>query len=439
MAQCIVIADDLTGANATGVRLVKKYFSTNSLLNLDEIGGGADSDCIVCPTDSRSSDAKTAYERVFVATKRLASPEVRLYSKRIDTTLRGNLGSETDAMLDALGDEKRMAMIVPCFPSSKRILVGGCLLVDGVPLHKTAVAADPKTPVHTPYPAELFRAQSKYPVASVLMADVGAEKPALLVQKILDAAKAGVRNLIFDAATEEDVEGIAEGVIKSGVSFLAVDPGVFTSILAAKLIPVKAFPTAKETVRKVLAVVGSVNDVARKQVDYFLANETCHTVFVDTAAFLEDESRGRGEIERVVSEVLVEGAGYGVCAVIGRGIYPENRVAFEGYAARYGCTFDDLSQRINVGFAEIAWQILQQEPDFRAVYTCGGDITVAVCKRIKSPGLKLLDEVLPLAAYGEVMGGDFTGLKVISKGGMVGDANAIVLCTNYLKTEIQYE
>jgi uncharacterized protein YgbK (DUF1537 family) len=136
--------------------------------------------------------------------------------------------------------------------------------------------------------------------------------------------------------------------------------------------------------------------------------------------------------------VLAEGAGFEVCAVIGRGIYPEKRVAFEDYAARYGCTFDDLSRKINDGFAEIAWQILHQEPDFRALYTCGGDITVAVCKRIKSPGLKLLDEVLPLAAYGEVTGGDFTGLKVISKGGMVGEPNAIVLCTNYLK-EVLHE
>ena len=61
-------------------------------------------------------------------------------------TLRGNLGSETDAMLDCLGSDF-IAVSAPCFPSSGRTLVGGYLLVDGLPLHKTNIAIDPKTPV----------------------------------------------------------------------------------------------------------------------------------------------------------------------------------------------------------------------------------------------------------------------------------------------------
>ena len=41
------------------------------------------------------------------------------------------------------------------------------MLVDGVPLHKTNIAIDPKTPVKISEVAELFRQQSKYGVVSV--------------------------------------------------------------------------------------------------------------------------------------------------------------------------------------------------------------------------------------------------------------------------------
>ncbi|MDY6416382.1 MAG: four-carbon acid sugar kinase family protein [Succinivibrio dextrinosolvens] len=54
----------------------------------------------------------------------------------MDSTLRGNIGAETDAMLDSLG-EQYTAIVVPTFPSSGRTVVGGYLLVNGALLHKT--------------------------------------------------------------------------------------------------------------------------------------------------------------------------------------------------------------------------------------------------------------------------------------------------------------
>jgi len=44
--------------------------------------------------------------------------------------------------------------------------------------------------------------------------------------------------------------------------------------------------------------------------------------------------------------------------------------------------------------------------------------------------------VLPLAAYGELCGGEFDGLKVITKGGMAGDKYALKDCIAYLTTHI---
>ena len=173
MSQCVVIADDLTGANATGVLFKKMNYNAYTVMNSErlELSMLSDCDCVLYPTDSRGVDPQIAYNRVFNVCNLLKNDDVKVYSNRIDSTLRGNLGSETDAMLDSLGSDY-VAIVAPCFPSSGRIVIGGYMLVNGIPLHKTNIAIDPKTPVKVSEVALLFKQQSKYQVASVLTNDL---------------------------------------------------------------------------------------------------------------------------------------------------------------------------------------------------------------------------------------------------------------------------
>ena len=433
MIRCVVVADDLTGANAAGVLLTKRGYEAYTITaETPDAGRLSGCDCIIFPTDSRSLEPTIAYDKVCFAVDALKAADVRVYAKRIDTTLRGNLGAETDAMLDELGDN-RVAMIVPCFPSSGRVNVGGYLLVQGVPLHQTAVAQDPKTPVFTPRCAELFIDQSKYPTDSIFLEDLMKGEKSV-AQKIALLAAKGVRNIVFDAVSEDDIDQIAGAVVQSGVKFIAVDPGPFTASLCQKLIP--AAPKKESAAKKILVAVGSVNAVSRRQVDAFLAAGNNYTVFMETAEFLESEERRVKEIERVAREISEHCAGYAVCGVIGRGIIPEFRVPFEPYMQKYRCTLDDLSRIINAAIAEICCKILEAQKGFEGIYTCGGDITVAVCARLQSVGLKLLGEVLPLASYGEIAGGKYEGLKIVTKGGMVGESDAIIDCVRYLKERL---
>ena len=173
MPQCVVIADDLTGANATGVLLKKMNYKAYTVMNTEriELSTLSDCDCVLYPTDSRGVDAKIAYNRVYNVCNLLKDDDVKVYANRIDSTLRGNLGSETDAMLDSLGEDY-IAIVAPCFPASGRIICGGYMLVDGLPLHKTNIAVDPKTPVKISEVGELFKQQSKYQVSTIYMKDL---------------------------------------------------------------------------------------------------------------------------------------------------------------------------------------------------------------------------------------------------------------------------
>ncbi len=432
MAECVVVADDLTGANATGVLLTKMNYRATTVMNLDtaEASTLSDCDCILYPTDSRGADPKTAYKAVYEATERLKGDGVRIYCKRIDSTLRGNLGSETDAMLDCLGDDY-LAIAAPCFPSSGRIVAGGYMLVNGIPLHKTNIALDPKTPVKTSDAAALFRKQSKYRVTSVRMGEMmgTAEE---LAEQIKICKRMGYRTLVFDCVTQEDLDLIADACIISGIRFIAVDPGVFTATLSRKMIT----PRTGREKNRILVVVGSVNPNTTAQMEELWLSQKTHNVFVNTRELLEDDKRRQFEVDRVVSEVLAQSERFSVSTVTGDGIYPENRIDFKPYMEKYNCTMDEVTGRINDSLAEITDRIIRKDRAFRGLYASGGDVTQAICRRFGAMGLDLRDEVLPLAAYGQFHKGEFDGLHLITKGGSQGGKDAINTCITYLKEKL---
>lgn len=432
MPQCIVIADDLTGANATGVLLKKMNYKAYTVMNTEriELTTLEDCDCVLYPTDSRGVEPQIAYNRVHNVCSLLKNDSVKVYAKRIDSTLRGNLGSETDAMLDCLGDDY-VAIVAPCFPSSGRIVIGGYMLVNGLPLHKTDIAIDPKTPVKISEAAVLFEQQSKYKVSSILMKDLMHGKH-YLADMMNRYVEEGSRILVLDCVTQEDLDLIADAVITSKLKTVAVDPGVFTATLSRKLIK----PAEKKEKDKILAVVGSVNPNTKMQMEELWLSQRTHNVFVNTKELLEGDQRRELEIERVAREILNECKLNTVSTVTGDGIYPENRIDFKPYMERYQCSMDDVTGRINSAFAEITHRIFKAESTFKGLYTSGGDVTVAVCQKFKTAGLSLMDEVLPLAAYGQFLKGDFEGIHIITKGGSQGGRDAINQCVTYLKEKL---
>lgn len=433
MPQCVVVADDLTGANATGVLLKKMNYQTYTVMNSERLNLSLfdQCDCIMYPTDSRGVNSTIAYNRVFNVTNLLKNDEVKVYAKRIDSTLRGNAGSETDALLDALGPDYT-AVCAPCFPASGRIVIGGYMMVKGLPLHKTEAALDPKTPVTTSDVKEIFEKQSKYKVGSIQMNDMMGGKHQL-AERIKGLILKGCRIIITDCVTQEDLDLIADAVITSGIKFAAVDPGVFTATVARKLI----VPADKERKNKILAVVGSVNPVTKVQMEeLWLTQRTAYNIFVETALFLEsDESRNQ-EIERIVRGVLEAGKSYEILTVTGDGIYPDKRIDFKKYEDRFRGGVNEMTEVICDSFAEIAHRVFKSSSSFKGIYSSGGDITVAVCRKFHTAGLCLLDEVIPLAAYGTFLKGDFDGVSIITKGGMVGDADAANRCIAYLKEKL---
>ena len=425
MQKYIVIADDLTGSNATCSLFKKIGLRAASILKLQgDIN--YDVDVISYSTASRGLAKEEAYKKVSEAIKILRNRDVLVYNKRIDSTLRGNIGAEINAMLDNLEDD-RIAVVVPAYPDSGRIVVNKTMLVNGVLLENSDAGKDPKTPIKTSCVESLIQKGIKYSSTYFTLSDI--EQPIEeIVKKIQEAIKKS-RVLIFDAVNNEDIIKISKAVIHSDINIVTVDPGPFTLYYSRDL------QKKNHLEKKILMVIGSVTPTTKKQIEYILQEEDIFLVKMKIEDFFKKESCSK-EIERVISFIKKGITSYDLFLVTTSPIGDEKKADLQKLAKNLNTTVEEISKIIANTLTETAVKILKETQKFEGVYSSGGDITIALLKKLKATGVEIREEVIPLAAYGRIIGGDFPNLKLVSKGGMVGDEKTIKLCLHKIKNDI---
>ena len=165
----VIVADDLTGANASGVLLKKIGLSVSSLFRLT---GATEhkADVLAYSTASRGLSSEEAFRRVREAFLQLKSGG-EFFNKRIDSTLRGNIGAEIDGALSALGDDFT-AIVVPAYPDSGRIVANRTMLVNGMLLTESDAGRDPKMPVASDDVVDLVAQQTRHEVRYFSLKDL---------------------------------------------------------------------------------------------------------------------------------------------------------------------------------------------------------------------------------------------------------------------------
>ena len=425
MQKYIVIADDLTGSNATCSLFKKIGLRAASILKLQgDIN--YDVDVISYSTASRGLDKEEAYKKVSEAIKILKNKDVLVYNKRIDSTLRGNIGTEINAMLDNLEDD-RIAVVIPSYPDSGRIVVNKTMLVNGVLLENSDAGKDPKTPIKTSCVESLIQKGIKYSSTYFTLSDI--EQPIEeIVKKIQEAIKKS-RVLIFDAVNNEDIIKISKAIIHSDIDIVTVDPGPFTLYYSKEL------QKKNHLEKKILMVIGSVTATTKKQIEYILQEEDIFLVKMKVEDFFEKETCLK-EIERIIAYIKKGIASYDLFLVTTSPIGDEKKADLQKLAENLNTTVEEISKIIANTLTETIVKILKETQKFEGIYSSGGDITIALLEKLKAIGVEIREEVIPLAAYGRIIGGDFSNLKLVSKGGMVGDETVIKLCLHKMKNDI---
>ncbi len=432
-----MVADDLTGGNGSGVLLKNLSLNAVTILNTDGLNKNdlKSYDAIVYPTDSRGIEKEDAYKRVFDATTFFKADDVKLYAKRIDSTLRGNIGVEVDAMLDALGEDY-VSFIVPCFPTAGRICVGGYLLVNGVALQNTDVANDPKCPISSSKVFDILSPQSKFKTKYITLDSVYGDTK-VLIETLQLAAKEGVRNFIFDAICDEDLDRIAHAAIDSNLKFITVDAGPPTAAAVKALISKTNLQKTAEPANfnNILLSIGSVTESTRMQLEEFVSKKKMYISYLDVhkIVYQDDEA----EIERVFNDLSAHIHQYKYILAVLNSVYKENRIDFAEASKKLGLSEEEISKKINRAVAKLTVNLLNEHESIKGIFSSGGDITVEVSNHLKASGLALMDEVIPLAAYGKLVGGVHPGLSIVTKGGIVGGRSAMIECVEFLENSFE--
>ena len=423
------VADDLTGATTTGVLLARSKARTAVFFNEEaavKAEGVEDLDAILISSNSRPLPAHEAYEKVKSATAALKRMGVKYFSKRIDTTLRGGVGVEIDAMMDVVGDDA-VAVVVPAMPQSRRILVGGYSVIDGVALINTPVAQDVRTPVKENYIPRLLGQQTRRNVNLVTLDEVLEGEEA--IRDALEAAReAGGEVIIVDAITIEDVEEIAKACIELKWNVIAVDPGPFTSKLAyyrdligqeEPNIP----PEAEEDGRTVLIAAGSATPVTKKQMEVLCEDPRHVRISVDPVALIEGGDAALDEAFRAVhkAEDLLNSENPPRAILFETALHGELLNLAEEDSKRHyaeGMSAD----RINAGLGTIISQLLELcgREKVAGLYTTGGDTMVNVCYQLGVECIEVMDYVIPQTDIGRLVG-SYDGLPIVGKGGLTGN------------------
>lgn len=400
----LVIGDDLTGSNATGARFARAGLRTISVSGVERVSCAMDAEVLVINTGTRHLGAETA--RVLVQEAAKAVSPVELLSKRVDTTLRGNVGAEVDALLDVLEPGTR-ALVVPAFPDAGRTTVGGLHLVDGVPLAETSAARDPLTPVEFSRVATLLRQGTDRRIAEVPLDVVEAGSRAVAER----LASIDAPLVVCDATSNAHLGTIAEAAAllhaERAIRWLSVDSGPFSVMLATAL----GIGPGEHPLPPVLAVVGSITATSQEQVVEL--EQLSRARFVDVTPGGLDAR----QIADQAAELVRSGA-----RVIGI------RTWVPGAEERVDRT---TAARIPGVLAEAA-TLLLAEHTFGGLYATGGDIADAVTGSLASDGFAIETEVLPLAVAGRLVGGPHDGLPFATKGGLIGDRGAAVSCVEHL-------
>ena len=242
--ECLLIADDLTGACDAAVQFALRGRRTGVSLGLEDPPAGTQ--ILAISTDSRDLDPASIPVLMRRVAASLPGRGARIVFKKIDSTLRGNGGCEIAAAVEAF--ECDAAIVTPAFPAMGRMVRNGLL----------AVASDPAF-----LPIDLrcwLESQGATPCRHI----ASSELPAAL--------DSGLRFLSLDAVCDEDLEQIVAAGLDSGRRLLWAGSAGLAAALASAM-PGEPFQVAGQPKSEagVLFCIGSDHAVTNAQENQLLA------------------------------------------------------------------------------------------------------------------------------------------------------------------------
>ena len=423
-----VIADDLTGANDTGVQFAKKGYNTKLLIfnKQSTIIIPDNLDVFVIDTETRELESKTARKILKSILEKININKKDIVYKKVDSTLRGNISDEIEEIMNIL--KKDICIFSPSFPSHKRITIGGYLVVDQKPLGLSEYSSNNLKQEENSFIPFLLKKQTNFSVGQIDLKDVAKGQKTIL-SKINESYQKGNKIIVIDSTNEEHLKDIF-------ASSLNLDRSVLFSGSAGLANHFPNINNKNEDLKMkiennkgpVIVVAGSRNSITEDQVNY-LKNKS---IFCELKIDLEQIFSNKDRILDDYATKCIQAIKDNRDLVIHTNItYNEEKSINEKLMLKYHLSFRGLEIKIKTFLGELTSKIIKNS-NIRNLILTGGDVALGVCKELNIRNLNILAELLPGIPLAIANYKDYK-LNVITKAGGFGKEDALYNLINKLK------
>jgi D-threonate/D-erythronate kinase len=424
--RCLLIADDLTGAADAGAQFAKRGLRTLLISLLDDakidFSKYTHRDVLVINTDSRGLSPEKAFLKVSNLLKRFDQKLFPIIYKKIDSTLRGNVGYEIDAILKET--KESLCFMAPSYPEQNRTLVGGILIVGEKPLALTEVAQNTASPIQESHVYKILQNQSQNSVGWIDLTHVASSHERL--RKTVDEErKKGDQIIIFDAVSRGDLKNIVETAFYTERIPLFVGSAGLAEEVAKKLTPSREKTSQKmKPFKHILVVSGTASSVTHQQLGQVARRPV--PSFRLNRSLITGEKRKTQEEKKELTKKIANALSQGIAIL---------KAPSEMLSSK-DSTEPPIHLQITKTLASVALLALEAskiKPAYLALILTGGETAQNVINGLEPEGIEIEGELLEGIVRGHLIGGDWDGLTVVPKAGAFGKEDALERIVEMLK------
>ena len=417
MVKLLIIADDFTGALDTGVQFAARGADTRVVTDLTYDFSQADAEVLVMVAETRHLPPQKAYDIVYRAARNARKAGIPYIYKKTDSALRGNIGSELTAVMDAA--EADTISFLPAFPKMGRVTQAGVHYVDGVPVAESVFGKDPFEPVKASVVTEIIGGQTEAPVVLHRLDEAAAP------------AAPGIQ--VYDASTDEDLARIGRELGSEHLHLSAGCAG-FAAALANILGLNGPKPQMPRLPSNFFVACGSVNPVTLRQMRKAEQDGFVH-IHLEPVQKLEPAWLGSEDCGIKIRIWLEQARNSGRCILDVNDPMGQNDTAV--YAKAHGLTTEDLRIRISTQLAHLMKRLLDGGLDTTILCT-GGDTLLALMRTV---GVAELTPVRELTTGAVLTNFVYQGKTyyIISKSGGFGEPDLFCRLAAFVRAGNQKE
>ncbi|WP_181348049.1 four-carbon acid sugar kinase family protein [Thalassobacillus sp. CUG 92003] len=427
-----MIADDLTGANDSGVQLKEKGIETSVFFEIPTLNESLD-EAIVIDTDSRALNQDQAYHATEAAAQFLSDSGCRHIYKKMDSTLRGYIGAELKAMGHVF--DPVFTVVAPAFPPYGRTTKNGWHLLDGRPISETELAHDAKHPVKQAHLPTLIEEETGEKTALISEALLHGDADDWLMA-LNDWKAKNITYLICDAASGDDLSKIATMINRFTSRVVWAGSAGLAEVLP-QVLELENETTSPAPIEggAILTICGSLSQKTQEQIIYTTEQPGIHAIPIDTGnIFTKEWQRDAEDYYQSSMEAYEEGKD----VVLYVPATDEMRQEVKQKAEAMGLGSFEIGKRISEALGELTHKLVKANTDINSLVLTGGDTAKDVAKSLGATGFSLSHQLEPGIPVGTLIGTERV-INVVTKAGAFGTETSLYQAIVTLKGAHQHE